>query len=173
MNPDKWKVNSAICGYEQERRSPIRRETTGLTQRAGSKASAPLIMNTPTYPGSQLKKAPGEGTGPTTHADSLGIVAGRVPLRGEQDVFRRAAREEKPKPELTRRTFIKAGTAAAALSAASWNRVLGANERVGIGVIGFGLVGRIHTRNFKSQSARRTTACGIGLRHVARSRAAA
>ena len=57
----------------------------------------------------------------------------------------------KPKQELTRRTFIKAGTAAAALSAASWNRVLGANERVGIGVIGFGLVGRIHTRNFKAQ----------------------
>jgi predicted dehydrogenase len=39
----------------------------------------------------------------------------------------------------------------AALSAASWNRVLGANERVGIGVIGFGLVGRIHTRNFHAQ----------------------
>src|SRR5438876_3797101 len=56
----------------------------------------------------------------------------------------------KPKQELTRRTFIKAGTAAATLSAASWNRVLGANERVGIGVIGYGLVGRIHTRNFKA-----------------------
>jgi len=52
---------------------------------------------------------------------------------------------------LTRRSFIKSGTAAAALTAASWNRVLGANERVGIGVIGFGLVGRIHTRNFKAQ----------------------
>src|SRR5438552_10711544 len=57
----------------------------------------------------------------------------------------------KPQNELTRRTFIKAGTAAAALGAASWNRVLGANERVGVGVIGFGLVGRIHTRNFKAQ----------------------
>ena len=53
-------------------------------------------------------------------------------------------------PGLTRRRFIKAGTAAA-LTAASWNRVRGANERVGIGVIGFGLVGRIHTRNFKAQ----------------------
>src|SRR5437762_11114710 len=53
-------------------------------------------------------------------------------------------------PGLTRRRFIKTGTAAA-LTAASWNRVLGANERVGIGVIGFGLVGRIHTRNFKAQ----------------------
>jgi predicted dehydrogenase len=51
---------------------------------------------------------------------------------------------------LTRRNFIKAGTTAA-LTAASWNRVLGANERIGIGVIGFGLMGRIHTRNFKAQ----------------------
>src|SRR5437867_919758 len=61
------------------------------------------------------------------------------------------ARAQKPQPELTRRRFIKAGTAAAALTAVSWNRVLGANERVGIGVIGFGLVGRIHTRNFKAR----------------------
>src|SRR5436190_15960447 len=56
-----------------------------------------------------------------------------------------------PQHELTRRSFIKSGTAAAALTAASWNRVLGANERVGVGVIGFGLVRRIHTRNFKAQ----------------------
>src|SRR2546422_4114708 len=57
----------------------------------------------------------------------------------------------KHKPQgLTRRSFLKTGTAAA-LTAASWNRVLGANERVGIGVIGSGLVGRIHTRNFKAQ----------------------
>jgi len=61
------------------------------------------------------------------------------------------ARAQKPQPELTRRRFIKAGTAAAALTAVSWNRILGANERVGIGVIGFGLVGRIHTRNFKAR----------------------
>src|ERR1051325_3425186 len=70
----------------------------------------------------------------------------------------RAAPEPQPRPELNRRTFIKAGTAAAALSAASWNRVLGANERVGIGVIGFGLVGRIHTRNFKAQPDARVVA---------------
>src|ERR1041384_7825454 len=56
-----------------------------------------------------------------------------------------------PRPRWTRRGFIKGG-AAAALTAASWERVLGANERVGIGVIGFGLVGRIHTRNFKAQT---------------------
>lgn len=51
---------------------------------------------------------------------------------------------------LSRRSFLQAG-AAAALSAASWNRVQGANERVGVGIIGFGLIGRIHTRNFKAQ----------------------
>src|SRR6266545_8062035 len=62
----------------------------------------------------------------------------------------RASRHQ-PRHPLTRRSFIKAGTAAAALTAASWSRVVGANERVGIGVIGFGLVGRIHTRNLKAQ----------------------
>ena len=50
----------------------------------------------------------------------------------------------------TRRKFIQTGTAAAAFTAASWNRVMGANERVGVGMIGFGLIGRIHTRNFKA-----------------------
>src|SRR5438128_3455615 len=61
------------------------------------------------------------------------------------------APEEEPGQGLTRRNFIKTGTAAAVWTAASWDRVLGANERVGIGIIGFGLVGRIHTRNFKAQ----------------------
>jgi len=51
---------------------------------------------------------------------------------------------------ITRRTFIKAG-AATALTAAPWARVYGANERIGIGMIGFGLIGQIHTRNFKAQ----------------------
>ncbi len=51
---------------------------------------------------------------------------------------------------VTRRHFLQTGTAAV-LSAASWNRVIGANERIGIGVIGCGLIGRIHTRNFKAQ----------------------
>src|SRR5205809_71000 len=38
-----------------------------------------------------LKKPPGEGTGPTIHADFRGILVGRVPSRGERDVFERAA----------------------------------------------------------------------------------
>jgi hypothetical protein len=41
--------------------------------------------------------------------------------------------------------------ATAAFTAASWRRVLGANDRVGIGVIGVGLMGRVHTRNFQAQ----------------------
>lgn len=53
--------------------------------------------------------------------------------------------------KISRRTFVKAGVATA-LAASSWQRVLGANERIGIGIIGYGLIGRIHTRNFKAQS---------------------
>lgn len=59
----------------------------------------------------------------------------------------------------TRRRFIQTtSTAVAAFTAASWSRVSGANERVGIGVIGFGLIGRIHTRSFKSLPDARITA---------------
>jgi predicted dehydrogenase len=36
-----------------------------------------------------------------------------------------------------------------ALTAASYNRVLGANDRVGIGFIGYGLIGKQHITNFK------------------------
>jgi len=53
--------------------------------------------------------------------------------------------------KITRRTLMKAG-AATALTAASWTRVHGANERIGVGMIGIGLVGRIHTRNFAKQA---------------------
>ena len=46
--------------------------------------SRTLKLNSP------LKKPPGEGTGPKTHADFRGNLVGRVPSRGEQDVFERA-----------------------------------------------------------------------------------
>jgi predicted dehydrogenase len=49
----------------------------------------------------------------------------------------------------SRRTLLKGG-AALALSAASYRRVLGANERVGIGFIGFGLIGKRHVLDFKA-----------------------
>ena len=51
---------------------------------------------------------------------------------------------------LSRRTIFE-GAAAAALSAASYRRVLGANERIGLGLIGFGLIGKRHLLDFKDQ----------------------
>jgi predicted dehydrogenase len=52
---------------------------------------------------------------------------------------------------MNRRAFLHqsalAGTATA-LSARSYAQVAGANERVRVGMIGFGLIGRIHTRSF-------------------------
>jgi predicted dehydrogenase len=47
--------------------------------------------------------------------------------------------------QTTRRTFV----GAAAMTAASYSRVLGANDRIGLGVIGFGLIGKQHISDFK------------------------
>ncbi|HKB36726.1 MAG TPA: Gfo/Idh/MocA family oxidoreductase, partial [Gemmataceae bacterium] len=48
----------------------------------------------------------------------------------------------------TRRAFLSAaGTTA--LTAASYSRILGANDRVGIGVIGYGLIGKTHVNTFR------------------------
>src|SRR5216110_320623 len=41
-------------------------------------------------PNSLLNKQPGEGTGPTIHVDFRGNLVGRVPSRGERDVFQQA-----------------------------------------------------------------------------------
>src|SRR5207249_8954642 len=41
---------------------------------------------------SPLKKPPGEGTGLTRHADLGGNLVGRVPPRGEPDVFQQAVK---------------------------------------------------------------------------------
>ena len=38
-----------------------------------------------------MKKPPGEGTGPTIHFDFRGNLVGRVPSRGERDVFQQTA----------------------------------------------------------------------------------
>src|SRR5579872_6728615 len=51
---------------------------------------------------------------------------------------------------LSRRTFVQAG-AAATLTSASWRRVLGANERIGVGFIGYGLIGKRHVLDFQQQ----------------------
>ena len=45
----------------------------------------------------------------------------------------------------TRRAFL----GATALTAASYNRVLGANDKIGVGFIGFGLIGKQHVTDFK------------------------
>jgi predicted dehydrogenase len=49
----------------------------------------------------------------------------------------------------SRRALLQSG-AAMALSAASYSRVLGANERIGLGFIGFGLIGKRHVLDFKA-----------------------
>jgi predicted dehydrogenase len=54
------------------------------------------------------------------------------------------------RPSLSRRRFLKA-SAAATLTAASWAQTPGANDRIGIGIIGCGLMGRVHARNFLAQ----------------------
>jgi predicted dehydrogenase len=50
--------------------------------------------------------------------------------------------------DTTRRAFI--GTAA--LTAASYQRILGANDRIGVGFIGYGLIGKQHVGDFKKFS---------------------
>ncbi len=50
---------------------------------------------------------------------------------------------------MTRRSFVKTG--AIGLTALSASRVMGASERVHVGVIGVGLIGRILTRGFAAQ----------------------
>jgi predicted dehydrogenase len=51
---------------------------------------------------------------------------------------------------LGRRTFLQGG-ATATLTAAAYGRVPGANERIGVGFIGFGLIGKRHVLDFQEQ----------------------
>jgi predicted dehydrogenase len=66
---------------------------------------------------------------------------------------------------VTRRAAIGAG-AAATLSAAGYRRVLGANDRIGVGFIGFGLIGQRHVHDFLGQPDVR--AVGIAEAHAGR-----
>jgi predicted dehydrogenase len=61
-----------------------------------------------------------------------------------------ASPTEQPEQPLDRRAFVQAG-AATLLSAASWQRIVGANERVGVGFIGYGLIGKRHVLDFQAQ----------------------
>ncbi len=56
-----------------------------------------------------------------------------------------------PSAAVNRRSFVRAAGAASLLTAASWSRVAGANERVGVGFIGFGLIGKRHVLDFQAQ----------------------
>ncbi len=58
---------------------------------------------------------------------------------------------------LSRRSLIGGG-AAAALTARSYGRVIGANDRVGLGFIGFGLIGKRHVLDFREQPDARMVA---------------
>jgi predicted dehydrogenase len=55
-----------------------------------------------------------------------------------------------PSSRPDRRGFLAAG-GTAALSTAAYARIPGANERVGVGFIGFGLIGKRHVLDFKGQ----------------------
>lgn len=51
----------------------------------------------------------------------------------------------------TRRSFLGKGVATA-MAAASYSRILGANERIGLGLIGYGLIGAFHVGTFKKHT---------------------
>src|SRR5262249_61510590 len=79
-----------------------------------------------------------------------------------------AVPRDHPCRKLNRRAFVQTG-AAAMLTAASWSRVLGANERVGVGFIGYGLIGKRHVLDFQEQKE----ASMVGVAEVHRGRLAA
>src|SRR5271165_3802902 len=54
---------------------------------------------------------------------------------------------DSPMPKITRRSAVSL----TAIAAASYSRLLGANDRVQVGFIGFGLIGGQHVYDFKSQ----------------------
>lgn len=51
----------------------------------------------------------------------------------------------------SRRFFLKRTVGTAVLTAASYRRIHGANDRVGVGFIGFGLIGKRHVLDFQQQ----------------------
>ena len=67
------------------------------------------------------------------------------------------AHDDGPPPNLDRRTFLGGTTALAiggahlGLTAASYAQVQGANERIGVGFLGYGLIGRRHVLDFRQQ----------------------
>jgi predicted dehydrogenase len=58
-----------------------------------------------------------------------------------------------PAASISRRSFLQTGAAlsSSALTAASYARVIGANDRIGVGFIGHGLIGARHLLDFQAQ----------------------
>jgi len=74
--------------------------------------------------------------------------------------------------QITRRDFMK--TTAVGLTALSASRVWGANERINVGLIGFGLIGRFHLAALKEQPDVQVTAvCDVHQGRVAQAAAMA
>src|SRR5215207_2442992 len=76
--------------------------------------------------------------------------------------------QESPMPEsLSRRQFLGAAAGAAALPAASYNKVLGAGERLGLGAIGTGGRGRGLLRAFvKNKDVEARVVCDVYAPHL-------
>lgn len=55
-------------------------------------------------------------------------------------------------PATNRRAFLKGAAGAGLMTAASYDKILGANDRVRVGCIGIGLIGKRHLLDFLSQS---------------------
>jgi predicted dehydrogenase len=62
--------------------------------------------------------------------------------------------------------FVQSAVGAAALTAASYSQVSGANERIGVGFIGYGLIGKQHALDFQEQKE----AAIVGVAEVHRGR---
>src|SRR5205823_13366551 len=76
------------------------------------------------------------------------VTSSELAARGASRLL---SRTNPMQPTLTRRGFVQGGTAAL-LTAASYQRVLGANDRVGVGFIGYGLIGKRHVLDFQAQA---------------------
>ncbi len=80
-------------------------------------------------------------------------------------------RQPSPSP---RRNFLKSASTVLALAASSYRRVLGANERIGIGFIGCGLMGKRHLADFLLEKDCQVTAvCDVHRGRLEEARAQA
>src|ERR1700744_3577838 len=70
--------------------------------------------------------------------------------------------------EISRRRFLKTAGAAVALSQSTWARAArGANDRITIGVIGWGMIGPANTKAFLSESdCQVVAACDLHKAHL-------